>query len=46
MGLTSQSLSQTQAGEEGWELQEGERRGRKVETVELDLKWLQRDWEQ
>ena len=55
MGLTSQSLSQAQAGEGDWELlrwqrsaleKEGGRRGPKVEVVELDLKWLQRVWEQ
>ena len=54
MGLRSQSLSQTQAGERCWELppwqrhaleKEGGRRGRKVEVVELDLEWLQEDWE-
>ena len=49
-----QSLSQAQAGEGDWELQQWQRsvlekgagrRGHKVEDVELDLKWLQRDWE-
>ena len=41
-----------QAGEVGWEQcqqsaleKEGGRRGCKVEVVELDLMWLQWDWE-
>ena len=54
MGLRSPSLSQAQAGEGCWELQpwkrpaekEGERRGLKVEVVELNLEQLQGNWEQ
>ena len=52
VGLRSQSSSQALAGEAWWELRsrpvlekEGERRGRKVEVVELDLERLQGDWE-
>ena len=49
MGLRSQSLSQAQAGEGvgswGGLEKEGGRRGHKVEVVELDLEWLQGNWE-
>ena len=52
MKLRSQSLPLEQAGEEGWVQSqqsalemEGGRRGYKVEVVELDLMWLQWDWE-
>ena len=50
MGLKSQNLPPTQAEEKGWEQwpgleKEGGRRGHKVEVVELDLEWLQWDWQ-
>ena len=52
MRLRSQSLPLEQAREEGWEQwqwsaleKEGGRRGCKVEVVELDLMWVQQEWE-
>ena len=53
MGLRSQSLSQAQAGEGGWEgwwrpalEKEGGRRGSKVDAMKMDLEQLPGDWEQ